>query len=258
MSEENRPWDNDPNAGSFGAWLRRQREVREITLREISDESKISFRYLEALEQDRFEILPAPVFARGFLREYARFVGLDPDEVVNYYISAVPDEEPEEEDGRLIISQERRSSVWPVIGVLAVLLLVLLAFYWFSLRTPKNVAVPEIVPPTIESVGDLVEMVEPEAVDPIRMTLDFRQNSWVDVVVDGERQVSELRVQGESLRSSAQGEVRITLGNVAGVTLEVNEQPVAIGVGDKEEFVLNRESLSALGIELPDASGSSI
>ena len=257
MSEENRPWDNDPNAGSFGAWLKRQREVREITLREISEESKISFRYLEALEEDRFEILPAPVFARGFLREYARFVGLDPDEVVNYYISAVPVEEPEEEDGRLIISQERQSSLWPVVAVLGVLLLALLAFYWFSLRTPKNAVVPEIVPPTTESVSDLVEMVEPETVDPIRMTLDFRQNSWVDVVVDGERQVSELRVQGESLRSSAQSEIRIALGNVAGVTLEVNEQPVPISIANEEELVLNRESLEALGIELPDEQPSS-
>ena len=57
-------------------------------MREIADNSKISLRYLEALEQDRFDVLPAPVFARGFLREYARVVGLNPDEVVNLYLVA--------------------------------------------------------------------------------------------------------------------------------------------------------------------------
>ncbi|HMB52011.1 MAG TPA: helix-turn-helix domain-containing protein, partial [Thermoanaerobaculia bacterium] len=77
-----------PGEGAFGAWLRRQREIREIDLREIADKTKISLRYLKAMEQDRFEVLPAPIFARGFLREYARYVGLDADEVVNYYLAA--------------------------------------------------------------------------------------------------------------------------------------------------------------------------
>lgn len=81
------PSGENPRA-SFGAWLRNQREARSVSMREIADNSKISLVYLEALEQDRFDILPAPVFARGFLREYARVVGLNPDEVVNLYLVA--------------------------------------------------------------------------------------------------------------------------------------------------------------------------
>ncbi|HEX2225425.1 MAG TPA: helix-turn-helix transcriptional regulator, partial [Thermoanaerobaculia bacterium] len=87
------PWDKDksaatgPDGGSFGSWLRRQREVRQISLREVADRTKISYRYLEAMEEDRFDVLPAPVFAKGFLREYARYVGLSPDEVVNHYLA---------------------------------------------------------------------------------------------------------------------------------------------------------------------------
>ena len=92
MSDARRPWEGEAETGSFGAWLRRQREVRGISLREIAETSRISLRYLEALEQDRFDLLPAPLFAKGFLREYAKFVGLDPDEVVNYYLSASPRE----------------------------------------------------------------------------------------------------------------------------------------------------------------------
>ena len=78
---------------SFGSWLRHQREARSVSVREIADNSKISLRYLEALEQDRFDVLPAPVFARGFLREYARVVGLNPDEVVNLYLVAMEERE---------------------------------------------------------------------------------------------------------------------------------------------------------------------
>ena len=49
--------------------------MREISLRDIAERTKISLRYLEAMEADRFDLLPAPVFAKGFLREYARYVG---------------------------------------------------------------------------------------------------------------------------------------------------------------------------------------
>src|SRR4051794_38741573 len=81
-----KPWEGE--GGSFGSWLRQQREIRNINLREISENTKIGMRYLEALEEDRFEVLPAPIFAKGFLREYAKYVGLDPDEVVNFYLTA--------------------------------------------------------------------------------------------------------------------------------------------------------------------------
>jgi len=91
------PSGENPRA-SFGSWLRNQREARSVSMREIADNSKISLVYLEALEQDRFDVLPAPVFARGFLREYARVVGLNPDEVVNLYL--VAQEERAEGSGR--------------------------------------------------------------------------------------------------------------------------------------------------------------
>ena len=79
----------DTDVESFGPWLRRQREVRGIDQREVADASKISVRYIEALESNRFEVLPAEVFTKGFLRQYAVYVGLDPEEVVNYYLVAL-------------------------------------------------------------------------------------------------------------------------------------------------------------------------
>src|SRR4051812_40050433 len=94
------PWEKEAvptESGSFGDWLRRQRELREISLRDIAERTKISQRYLEAMEQDRFDLLPAPLFAKGFLREYARYVGLSPDEVVNHYLAVQQQESPEED-----------------------------------------------------------------------------------------------------------------------------------------------------------------
>ncbi len=71
---------------SFGEELKRERELREITLREVSASTKIRLRYLEALERNDFEHLPGGVFNRGFVRAYSQFIGIDPDSMVDAYI----------------------------------------------------------------------------------------------------------------------------------------------------------------------------
>jgi cytoskeletal protein RodZ len=58
--------------------LQRTRQARGLTLEEVERDIRISRRYLEALENENFGLLPAPVYARGFLRTYARYLGLEP------------------------------------------------------------------------------------------------------------------------------------------------------------------------------------
>lgn len=72
--------------GKFGESLKRERELREISLREIADATKINLRYLEALEQNRFEVLPGGVFNKGFIRAYATFIGVDGEALVDSYL----------------------------------------------------------------------------------------------------------------------------------------------------------------------------
>jgi len=74
--------------GEFGKELRSERESRGIELEAISDSTKISSRYLTALEQDRFEQLPGGVFNKGIVRSYARIVGLDEEAWVSRYVDA--------------------------------------------------------------------------------------------------------------------------------------------------------------------------
>jgi len=71
---------------SFGEELKRERELRKISLREISEATKISLRYLEALERNDFKNLPGGVFNRGFVRAYSQFIGVDPDSMVDAYM----------------------------------------------------------------------------------------------------------------------------------------------------------------------------
>jgi cytoskeleton protein RodZ len=73
---------------SFGETLQREREMRGISLEEISAATKISTRNLRALEEEKFDQLPGGIFNKGFVRSYARFLGIDEERVVGDYISA--------------------------------------------------------------------------------------------------------------------------------------------------------------------------
>lgn len=70
---------------SVGNYLQHERELRGISLDEVADATRISVRQLEKLEQGRFAELPGEVFVKGYLRAYARVVGLKSDDVIAMY-----------------------------------------------------------------------------------------------------------------------------------------------------------------------------
>src|SRR6478672_19226 len=133
---------NGPAMGAFGDRLRREREMRGITLEEITESTKISRRHLEALEGEHFDQLPGGVFNKGFVRAYARFLGIDGDQAVADY-SAASNEQPEQEDKfPLEIHEEpnrrlnpRRSQL-PVVFAIAALVGVLLGYaFWIKSKS---------------------------------------------------------------------------------------------------------------------------
>jgi cytoskeletal protein RodZ len=235
------PWEvgGESESGAFGIWLRREREARDVSLSEIADVTKISKSHLEALEQERFDLLPAPVFAKGFLREYAKYVGLDPDAVVNSYLSAVSEAEPESAVSERA-SPSRKSFEWTSGILLAVALILLLAAVGFlgfwaersqapapatvpgesSVPAPAAAVVSE--PPVPAPAASVPDEPEPVPTAPLMVTIDFTEDCWVEAAVDGRRRLSELHIQGESLLIAAQSRVELTLGNPGGVEVEVN------------------------------------
>lgn len=74
--------------GTFGDRMKREREMRGIKLEEIAESTKIGKRNLEALEEEHFDQLPGGIFNKGFVRAYARFLGLDEEQAVNDFLTA--------------------------------------------------------------------------------------------------------------------------------------------------------------------------
>jgi cytoskeletal protein RodZ len=70
---------------SLGHFLRRERELRQMSLEEIAQTTRIPMRMLQHIEDDQLDLLPGEVFARGFLKSYARSVGVAVDDVLTRY-----------------------------------------------------------------------------------------------------------------------------------------------------------------------------
>lgn len=80
--------------GSFGDSLKREREKRGITLDDVSLSTKIGLRMLRALEEEKFEQLPGGIFNKGFVRAYARHLGIDEEQAVADYLEAARETAP--------------------------------------------------------------------------------------------------------------------------------------------------------------------
>lgn len=120
----------------FGDSFRSARESRKLTIDEVAQETRISARFLRAIEKEDFSALPGGLFSRGFVRTYAQAIGLDADEAVARFTALAPPaekiepSEPEEADEKAPVQTEgiERHIVPIAIGGLVVLIAI---FYFF-------------------------------------------------------------------------------------------------------------------------------
>ena len=136
-------------AATVGEQLRHAREARGIALREISDQTRISIHYLEAIETNDYKRLPGGIFNRSFVRAYARYVGYDEKQAVEGYTRHMRDQgDPDEISSTPYHSKvytdapATRSPILTVvlaIVILAILTLVALAvLHWFQQRAAQS------------------------------------------------------------------------------------------------------------------------
>jgi|SRR5215510_6261998 len=98
---------------TLGEEIKRRREERNISLNEISESTRISVRFLKAIEADNFAILPGGIFTRSFIRSYAKEVGLNEEEAMtlyNQYLVAQQTAEQQAIEQEAASSRQRKSS----------------------------------------------------------------------------------------------------------------------------------------------------
>lgn len=119
--------------GTFGESLKRERELRGVTLEEISAATRIATRFLKAIENEEWDQLPGGVFNRGFVRAVSRYLGLDEENTVAEYTLAVGDRPsvPVWTGSPPVVTPEQPWLAWIIV---AVVVLALLSGGWFGAR----------------------------------------------------------------------------------------------------------------------------
>lgn len=121
---------------TLGKYLRKERESRNVSLRELSKNTRVREPILKAIEEDRYDLLPSLTFVKGFLTAYAKYIGLDSSEVILRYqqtLKGVPEADPAVASLKEIGRKSRRR--WLVGGITlggVVLLGVIIAYFFFQ------------------------------------------------------------------------------------------------------------------------------
>jgi cytoskeletal protein RodZ len=244
--------------GSLGETLRQARLNRGASLADAERETRIRRKYLEALEAEDYGALPATVYTRGFIRTYARYLGLDPESTLDLLSPARG-----RVDGAIIrpatpqVTSTRPVSMRIFVGAAGVLLLgLLLAYLWTQYNSfveslgeaggttaqrtvvnptpPRPLAVvspspvpgasPVASPVAAAPVVTPTVRAEPTPTPESGVTVEARvtDRTWMEVWVDGSSQL-QAALQAGSVRSfSGRQSVRMRVGNAGGVEVTVN------------------------------------
>jgi cytoskeleton protein RodZ len=125
---------------TLGEELRRLREEKGLSLRDVSDATHIGSRFLQAIEADNYSILPGGIFNRGFVRSFARYIGMDEEQALvlyNQQLEAQGGEAPRTAAPSLEGIEEEVGSPWGTIALIVIILLLLsagvyTAYRWFK------------------------------------------------------------------------------------------------------------------------------
>jgi cytoskeletal protein RodZ len=247
----------DRPSGDFGRRLKQAREHRGVSLRQISNATKIGMSALEALERNDFSRLPGGIFSRAFVRSYAVEVGLDPDETIQEFLEQLPNGSPataysalQHEDHEAVESERRTAAAFVRLAAVSVPLIATI-LYFGSTGRPVSPRIPEAV--SLSGSHDVphegAEVPAPEAtsgpvvIERLTVTIAALDDCWVAASVDGNRAIERLMRRGDQETVEVRGELLLTAGNAAALAMTVNGAPLR-RLGGSGQVVRARLDLS--------------
>jgi cytoskeleton protein RodZ len=226
---------------TIGEILRQARLERGVSLADVENTLHVRLRYLQALELDDFNALPPSVYTRALVREYARFLGLDPSQVLDRSIPMRP------EDRNPIRSAIRPLEQPPIVSLKAISTVVVLAlcagllmYLYFQYKSFEagevefgSRSVASEPPPAVTRGAVAVQTafpvtptptVGPEPTPILGINVEARivDRSWVQVWSDEQLVLAETMQPGATRTFTGNRSVRMRVGNAAGVDVTVN------------------------------------
>jgi cytoskeletal protein RodZ len=252
---------------TLGEELRRLRENRGLSLREVSDATHIGSRFLQAIESDNYSILPGGIFNRGFVRSFARYVGLDEEQALvlyNQQLEAQGGEAPRTTAPNWDGIEEEVNSPWGTIALIVIILLLLsagvyTAYRWFkgedatsqivgsspvpalaasaspaASSSPESTVSDSASPtPTVESSPTASPTVSPSPAPPLTgnllVKIQIGENQcWLKVKSDANPAAEGTLNPGDVREFSASEKMILSFGNAVGITATLNGRPMKL------------------------------
>ena len=234
--------------GELGEILRRAREAKGLSLAQVEEVTRIRSAYLQALEEEDYQRLPPPVYVKGFLKNYALFLDLNPQQVLALY------HEPEAAKlaipGPTILDEPLEpfspQRLWPVVAVLLVIGLAVAGWWGYQryyARVPsiwpftRATATPTLTPvpptatatPTQTLTPTPTWTASPTATPTTAAVLEVRievvsQRAWLLVQADGQRVFAGILEPGAINTWTARERIVLRSGNAGAVRVTVNGQ----------------------------------
>lgn len=262
---------------TFGENLRRERELRGITLLELANATKVSARHLEALERNQFDRLPGGVFTRGFVRAVARYMKLDENYWVGEY-ARTTGEEPEIVARYAPATSPPPSSTqrgkWGFVALVLVFAAGAYLVHDARLRRAAEASPPVVAPPRVASPAAALPtpaVVTPalattsasapaapttaaappsspspgESPDELRLQVDVVEAVWVRVAVDDQTRYEGWMKPGQPRRFRGVQRIELTADNASAVVLTLNGEtlPPLGSPGERKNVVLTAKDL---------------
>jgi cytoskeletal protein RodZ len=238
---------------SFGQYLKRERETRGISLRDISDSTRITIRYLEALEGDRLELIPRQFFVRAIIRSYAKAVGLDENQVLGKFDNKLEFGEQLEYRASAAAEAAPPRAGFPgwaralIVALLVIAAAVLIYLFILSPRKPSEAPAkgrPAVTPPAAAAVEAALEAApapdttltpapaspQPQA-PPIEqftglaLEATFSAETWLRVTADGVQVFEGIKQPGDTLAVKAERVIVLSTGNAGSMDFSLNGRP---------------------------------
>ncbi|HHW41124.1 MAG TPA: helix-turn-helix domain-containing protein [Syntrophomonadaceae bacterium] len=218
---------------SIGEILREAREKKGLSLSDVENETKIRTKYLAALESEDFKEIPGEAYVLGFLRNYARFLELDADQIVNSYKSQIktsdtvtspPCQEesqpsPETDEGLLSGALSKRKGLSLIITSIVVVMLIILAIIFGFLKGDTS-RTPE--PPNRFQSQVTNTNIKTQKPQLIKIELIATEKCWVRVTADGIEKFAGMLYPGMIQKYQAKNSITLRLGNAGGVQVIYN------------------------------------
>lgn len=220
---------------AFGRYLKSMRTQMGIPIETVADEIKISVRQLSLIEAEEHRELPDAVYVKGLLRSYARFIGIDSDDIIDRYSISRSSYENLQAPEAAFFNYSKKNLYR--LGLLAGLLIIIIVFSVYMIYGSQAKSLPETAEKHMESAIENDSAAEEAfTADPVAVNqtgklflqIDAVEDTSLKITIDDAEPLEYSLHPMDHMELEASAKILLLVRNAAGVKIVFNDEPVFI------------------------------